>query len=181
MRKGGSNRWTDDETDRFFRFLGQYVAIFQWIEAQLDQIILLAHGHENWSNTHAKLANLRNAQKIADVKKVVTGLGPFERSKEHTDWCAHFANLIVRLRQEGRRRNDIVHSQYLFDFVEAGMPPLRSVRRKENGKVVFEQEFFDLKRMDIILEGLATLAFEVSQARIQLVHWYRPDGMQASS
>jgi hypothetical protein len=174
MKKDESEYWTDDLTEKLYRSIGQYVAIFQWIEGQLDQILLLAKGHENWSDAHANLVNIPNAKKIADVHKVVTGAGPFGQAKEHPDWCAQFAKLIGRLRREGQRRNRILHSQYLFEFVEAGLAPLRSDRRKDNGTVVFEREVFDRKRMDVILKELVTLAFEVSQVRVQLVHWRAP-------
>ena len=49
MNEIDAGRPVDQEADRLYSFVGQYVAIFQWMEAQLDQILLLAYGHENWN------------------------------------------------------------------------------------------------------------------------------------
>ena len=57
------------------------------------------------------------------------------------------------------------------------MPPLRSDRRKKDGVAEFDQEFLDSERTEAILEELAVLAFDLSQARIQLVHWHAPGTM----
>ena len=174
MNKVDADRRAHEEADRLYRFLGQYVAIFQWMEAQLDQILLLAYGYENWVSTQTKLAGMRNIDKINAVEAVVTAPSPFGRRPGRHKWAAGFATLIERLRQEGRRRNRIVHSQYLFEFVEAGLPPLRSDRRKKDSVAEFNQESLDSERIEVILKELTALAFDLSQVRIQLVHWYAP-------
>lgn len=172
MNEFDADRRADEEADRLYRFLGQYVVVFQWMEAQLDQILLLAYGHENWAETQTRLVGMRNAEKINAVKAVVMAPSPFGRRIGRPGWTESFDELLERLRQEGRRRNAIVHSQYLFEFVEAGMPPLRSDRRKKGGAAEFEQEDLDSERTEAILKELAMLAFDLSQARVQLVHWY---------
>lgn len=48
------NRWEDDpaaiaEAERFYSFVGQYVISFQWLEGQIDQMFLLARGHDEWN------------------------------------------------------------------------------------------------------------------------------------
>ena len=177
MNEIDAGRPVDQEADRLYSFVGQYVAIFQWMEAQLDQILLLAYGHGNWAKTQAELAGMRKVDKITAVEPVVMAPIPFGRRTGRPGWIEGFAALIERLRQEGRRRNSIVHSQYLFEFVEAGMPPLRSDRRKKDGVAEFDQEFLDSERTEAILEELAVLAFDLSQARIQLVHWHAPGTM----
>lgn len=170
-----ADRRTDQEADRLYRFLGQYIIIFQWIESQLDQILLLAHGHENWEKTQTMLASKRNVDKFHAVEAVVMMPRPFGRRAGRPGWTEAFTTLLERLRQEGRRRNGIVHSQYLFEFVEAGMPPLRSNRSKKDGATEFDREALDSARTEAILREIAMLAFEVSQARMQLVHWYAPN------
>lgn len=172
-----ADRRAEEEGDRLYLFLGRYIATFQWIEAQIDQILLLANGHENWERTQTELAGMRNVDKIDAVERVVMAPRPFSRKAGRPGWTKDFAALLERLREEGRRRNGIVHSHYLFEFVEAGMPPLRSYRRKKNGTVEFEREDLDLRRTEAIFKDLAVLAFDVSQARIQLVHWYAADRM----
>ena len=111
------------------------------------------------------------------VEEVVMAPTPFGRKNQRPGWTESFEALVQRLKKEGQRRNSIVHSQYLFEFVKAGMPPLRSDRRNRDGVAEFDQEDFDRERTDAILKELAMLAFDLSQARIQLVHWYAAETM----
>ena len=177
MDEDNADRRADEEVDRIYRFLGQYIAIFQWVEAQLDQILLLAYGHENWTETQRKLAGMRNVDRIDAVEAIVKAPSPFGRRLGRPEWIEDFSTLIMRLRQEGQRRNGIVHSQYLFEFVDAGMPPIRSHRRKKDGVAGFDQISLDSEWTEEVLQDLAILAFDMSQARIQLVHWYAPEAM----
>lgn len=172
MNEQGVNSRADEEADRLYRFLGKYIVTFQWLEAQLDQILLLANGHENWGRAQIRLAGMRNIDKISAVEKVVMAPRPFGRRAERPGWTEGFEALLERLRHEGRRRNGIVHSQYLFEFVEAGLPVLRSDRRRKDGVAEFEREDLDSEQISAIFNELAMLAIDLSQARLQLVHWY---------
>jgi hypothetical protein len=55
--------WARD-TDPLFTFLGLYLSIFQWIEGELDLIILFAAGFENWEDTQGRLARMDNNAKV---------------------------------------------------------------------------------------------------------------------
>ena len=64
-----TSRWEDNpaaiaEAERFYSFVGQYVISFQWLEGQIDQMFLLARGHDEWNETHHWLAGLRNVDKV---------------------------------------------------------------------------------------------------------------------
>ncbi len=170
-----SQRWTEADTERFYSFLGRYIAVFSWIESKFDQIILLGFDHENWTSTQLKLADMGYSKKIDECQTMVLAPHPFGKAKPNIEWIANFENIIDRSRKEGRRRNSIVHSHYLLDFVEAGMAPLKVDRRKKAGDVHFENEDFDHSLMDKIGSELAQLALDVNFVHVQLIHWYEPE------
>jgi hypothetical protein len=63
--------WTEADTDALFTTLGKYWIIFQWTEGQLDQILQLGWGHENWDASHEKLVDMKNYAKIEAVSEMV--------------------------------------------------------------------------------------------------------------
>ena len=164
----------DATTDEFYLFLGVYVAVFQWMEGQLDQILLLGGGTEKalWQATQARLAGMKNHDTIEAVRSIVRDDGPYAKSKDSPEWRAEFEKLLARLRGERKRRNEILHSEYLFETVEAGLPPMRSYRARENGAAVFKGEDLGPERTKAILSELAILSWDLGQARMQLLMWY---------
>jgi len=179
VTEAGASRaaWTDADTEALFAALGRYVIVFQWIEGVLDQILLLAWGHENWGSSQAKLAKMKNKQKVDAVKKVVLKSSDFARVHTRPEWCAHFVSVIERLHAERMLRNAIMHSQYLFQLADAGLSaPLSSNRRMLEGlegKAVFDQQELTKERQTEILRDVAQLAIEVNFLHVQLVHDYR--------
>lgn len=165
--------WTDADTDALFATIGRYVILFQWIEGVLDQILLLAWGHENWTQSQARLAKMRNFDKTAAVRDVVFNSPDFARVHARPEWCSEFDALIQRLNDERGRRNGLVHSQYLFEFVEIGGPPMRSDRKRAEGETVFVREDLTKDAQEALLKNLAQLAMDVGFAHVQLVHDYK--------
>jgi hypothetical protein len=74
-----------------------------------------------------------------------------------------------------------VHSQYLFEFADAGLAPLRSHREKVNGSSTFDQQPFTKAAQEKLLRDLATLATDVNFTYIQLIHDYKAFTSSASS
>lgn len=78
------NRWADDpdalaEAELFYSFVGKYVISFQWLEGQIDQMFLLARGHDAWHETHRWLAGMRNTDKVTAFRELVLADEPFAR------------------------------------------------------------------------------------------------------
>lgn len=163
--------WSDADTENLFTFIGRYVVYFELVEAKLDEIILFVNGHKNWASTQAKLAKMTNDMKIKRVNSAV--VESFERLHVEANWLEHFRQLIDRLGAERRRRNAIVHSQYLFEFIEAGMPPVRSHRKSQAGKGQFDQEQFSFERSNEVLREIAGIYLDLSQVHLQIVHSHR--------
>jgi hypothetical protein len=156
-----------------YTFLGLYLAGFQAIEGKLDQIILLAEGHDQWAATQARLATMKNAEKISEVEAAVHRGDRFAAARDNEQWLKLFDEVVTRLTAERQRRNSTMHSQYLLEGVEDGLAALRSRRRRENGEVRFDGEALTRDRMDAILSEVAQLLWDVGQAHIQLIHWVR--------
>jgi hypothetical protein len=167
--------WTDADTEALFATIGRYVVIFQWAEAKLDQILLLGWGQEAWTSGQAKLAGMTNFEKVKATEELVLNSPDFAKIRtHHPEWCTEFESLIKRLHIERARRNSLVHSQYLFEFVDSGLgAPLRSNRRKQDGKSTFDQEHLTKAAQEKLLSDLGQLAMDVNFAYVQLIHAYQ--------
>lgn len=165
--------WTDADTEAMFATIGRYVIFFQWVEGKLDQILLLGWGHENWTASQDKLAKMSNFEKVSSVREIVLNSPDFSRVHTRPEWCANFEFLIQRLNDERTRRNSLVHSQYLFEFVEIGLAPLKSHRQKVGGKATFDQQHLSKPAQEKLLDDLIRLAMDVNFAHVQLIHDYK--------
>jgi len=164
----GENTTTSDvEAEMFYRFVGQYVILFQWLEGQLDQTILLARGPENWANTQQRLTGLRNIDKINMFSGLVKADDHFG-TVTIDSWYEHFDHLIAGLHAERKRRNDILHSQFIFDFLAIGHSPIRSNRRRHGNDVNFTRESLSRERCDDIIIEIGELAADLNLICSQL-------------
>lgn len=92
------------DSDPLFTFLGLNLSTFQWIEGELDLIILYAAGFENWGDTQDRLARMDNNAKVkaAAVAAIDTGAFPLVGSIE--GWEARVESVTAQLHEERRRR-----------------------------------------------------------------------------
>lgn len=170
MTKEDGSRWTDDDTNALFATLGRYWIFFQWIEGQLDQILQLGWGFDNWQETHGKLSRMNNEGKIKAVSKMILTSPDFARVHTRPEWIAHFKAFIDALHDERKRRNKIIHSQFIFDWADRGLgPPLMSNRSKHDDRG-FEQQFLTREFQRTLLAELGKLVLEVSRIRTQIIH-----------
>lgn len=167
-----AHKWTDADTDAMFSFIGKYLIVFQSIEAQIDKLLLLAWGSDNWTSSQAKLARMSNEQKIDRLKSIVLTTSDFARVHTRPDWVSHFKSTIAALHAERRRRNTLIHSQILFDFVDREIgPPLLSSRTKSED--LFEQVWLTKDFQDKMLIGVAKLSYDMNFVYVQLLHDFK--------
>jgi hypothetical protein len=161
------------ETERLFQFIGAYIVVFQDIEAKLDQIIQLAIGLERWHVSHGVIAHLSNSQKIDLVHSIVHASAIASGNTFERDWISSFDEIIYRLKGEAARHNKIVHSLYIFDFMEVGGPPLRSKSKRKRGKgeINLDQEWVDAAYISQATSEVFELSFDFGMALTQLRHW----------
>ncbi|UPJ59481.1 hypothetical protein [Bradyrhizobium sp. 192] len=88
------------------------------------------------------------------------------------EWVTSFDEVMQRLRAEVTRRNKIVHSLYIFDFMKIGYPPLRSKRTRKKTGASFDQEHVDAAYISKATSDVAILSFDAGMALVQLRHWY---------
>ncbi len=158
----------DQHLDNLYNFIGQYVLAFQYIEGELDKILLLVIGHDRWHVGQCIIAKLSNRDKIDAVLSIVSSS---EIALKNGEWIKKFETLISRVKKEGERRNKILHSQYIYDLFEASAPPLRSKLKTTKKGIAFDREYLDSSTTDVILKEIFDLAVEMSLAHVQLVHW----------
>lgn len=164
------------EIERLFHFIGAYVVVFQDVESKLDQIIQLAIGLDRRHVSHGIIALLSNSQKIDLVQSMVHSSEIADGSPYQEMWVTSFDEVMQRLRAEATRRNKIVHSLYIFDFMKIGHPPLRSKRTRKKGETSFDQEHVDAAYISKAASDVAALSFDVGMILVQLRHWYEKLG-----
>ena len=158
--------------EAFYGFVGFFVSTFQMIEAKFDEIILICVGAEKWHIGQSVVSVLSNREKIEFVHSMVMSSAISDGTTRQREWLVAFEKIIQRVKELGDRRNKIVHSTYLFDFMKIGHPPLRSKRRKRRGKIEFDREHFDLVSMNKMADELLELAFDVGLMKTQLMNWF---------
>jgi hypothetical protein len=160
--------WARD-ADPLFTFLGFYLGTFQSIEGRLDQIILLGAGFENWEATQDRLARMDNRSKVEAAALAALDTNVFPLVAGIADWTSRVEDLVKRLHEERRRRNGIMHSQYLMEGLEHGLAAIRSSRTRGAAEASFDQEELSRPRMNEILQEIATLACSASLTHAQLI------------
>lgn len=164
--------WTEEDTEAMFAALGRYVFIFQYIEAKLDQILLLARGHENWPKTQQQLAKMTFDDRVKEITKIVLTSPDFARVHARPGWLHSFQKLMDDVDRERNRRNELLHSQYIMEFTEAGLPPVRSSLRKRDVQPV-QLEDFTAEVQRKLLEEIVALSVRVNFLSVQLIHDYQ--------
>lgn len=159
------------EVAQLFQFIGAYIVVFQDIESKLDQIIQLAIGLERWHVSHGVVALLSNSQKIDLAQSIVQSSAIASGATFQKEWVKSFDEVIQRLKAEGTRRNKIVHSLYIFDFMQAGGPALRSKRKRARGEIELDQEWVDAAYISRATGEIHELSFDLGMALTQLRHW----------
>jgi hypothetical protein len=167
--------WTEADAEELFTTLGRYWIIFQWIEARLDQILLLGRGQQNWKRTQKKLAGMTNSDKIEAVEALVLRASDFARVHTRPTWVEQFKSVIQALHEERNHRNSLIHSQILFEFADMGLEaPLLSTRKKNGNETeMFERQWLSKEFQHQLLMRLSKLAWDVNHMHIQLIHDYR--------
>lgn len=159
--------WARD-SNPLFTFLGLYLSTFQWIEGELDLIILYAARFENWGDTQDRLARMDNNAKVKAAAMAAIDTGAFPLVGSIEGWEARVESVTAQLHEERRRRNRIMHSQFLMEGLEHGLPAIRSVRTRGEPDRPFDQEELSRPRMDAILREVAELAFATGIIMVQL-------------
>ena len=177
MTKG---RWEEDpaaiaEAERIYRFVGEYVVSIQWFEAKMEEMILLARGKEAWDEIWAWLAKATFSDKIDAFHELADDRSLFDTG-DIKGWSERLRLAVESIHGERKRRNGLLHSKFLFDFLAIGYPVMRTNVRRRDGGLSFEREDLSSERRDEIMHEMAALAMELNMLCVQLLHVRRgPD------
>lgn len=167
-----------DAYEKLSLFIGRYILTFQYVESKIDQMLLLATDLNRWHVGQTLLARMGYRQKV-DALSAIVHSSKIARGTEHQRaWTESFDRLVKRLQDEGTRRNDIVHSLHMFEFVKIGAPVLRSRRSSNSKGFTVRNVEVDETEFDKIMAQIAMLFIDANFAHVQLVHWYDDLGHQ---
>ena len=120
----------EEETwEKVALFIGRYLLIFQYIEDKIDQMLLLGADLNRRHVGNSFLAAMSYRQKVEALSGIVHTSKIAQGNETQAKWVKSFGRLVKRWQDEGTRRNGIVHSLHLFDFVRIGAPVLRNSMR----------------------------------------------------
>ncbi len=173
---GVRHEWEEEEYEKLFASIGKYIVFFQSIEAKVDQLLLLAWGHENWQASQRRLAGMSNDDKIQTLVSEVLVSVDFKRVHSRPDWVSHFKAVVERLNSERKFRNSLVHSQILFEFAEKSLgPPLLSYRGKDGQNAKFHQNWLTTEFQKEMVGRVAILSFDINFVYVQLLHDFQAE------
>jgi hypothetical protein len=128
-------------------------------------------GLDRWHVGTKVVARLSVSDKIDLLSSILFSSRLASGSDMQQKWLASFQEIVAELKSENARRNKLVHSLYLFDFIEIGHPVMRSKRTRRSGSKELDQEYIDENYAAEAAEKVAELCFDVGMVRRQLIAW----------
>jgi hypothetical protein len=156
-----------DEAEKVYAFVGIYVISFQWFEDTMDQTFILGRGVKNAKTTRDWLVKRTFSDKMKAFHKFAMDEEFFLRAPQK-DWYDEFDIIMKKLDAERSRRNGLLHSNFIFDFLAIGQPVISNEIRKENGVAKIHNNELSIEVRDGVLKELADLSFRFSMACSQL-------------
>lgn len=166
------DRWIDDpkaleEAEKVYAFIGMYVICFQWFEDKFDEIFTLGKGIKNSKETQSWLVKKTFSDKLKTFRKFARDESIFHPSPQK-GWYENFDLIMDEIDAERERRNSLVHSSFLFDFLAIDQPVISTEKKKVNGEAQFVQNELSSENRDRVLKEIADLSFRFSMACVQL-------------
>ncbi|TNE61868.1 MAG: hypothetical protein EP335_14365 [Alphaproteobacteria bacterium] len=158
-------------SDEVSRFLGNYITSFQFIESQLNQILQLALGFQNWRYSRIVFAELSNRSKISCVRSIINDALADTKDKFRLEWLVSFNNVMRRTADEAATRNQLVHGIYDYTIAKHGGPVLLFYNRVAKQGLSDKSIPLSSTEQLSILSTVAELARDISLVRLQIVSW----------
>ena len=159
--------------ERMYCDIGRVVVLFQVLENQVWQLGVTALGLDDFDRSRRRLTGLP-FKELCDR----TGTAVLERldalERPAKDYRRRVQAALDRCDALRILRNQTVHSAYVF--LESG-GELRGVLRSDSTKgpapdgLEFDQELLTDATFTDMTTELASVAFELSLCRVQLIHW----------
>src|SRR5687767_4280488 len=102
---------TEDEerraADELFATIGRYVFIFQWIESQIEQCLMM-WWDQDMAASRTRLAPMTFKKKVDALLKAFNECPANARGRSREGATASFKHLVAQLHLERRRRNSLL-------------------------------------------------------------------------
>ena len=155
--------------------LGKFIVTFQNLEDEVnDLLVLMADTDECVIRIIAN--DLEYAKRI-NTADVLFARFVDLRNNTRTESKAEFHNLMVELHKLGERRNELVHSSYIFWLNFQGNEGLLRTNSRlcgKNGKRKQIEEELQPDAFDLDLQRLSVAVSELHKFRLQIIDWLYP-------
>lgn len=162
--------WKDEQHNALVKAIGKYIILFQQLEAKIDTIFLL-FSRDSFSFGQIIRSQLSNREKIEAISTYVNENISSHKDEFSIDWLKGFNDLIGRIKSISERRNKIVHSTYLYDFLNIGHPIMISNKKLKRSELKFDNEDFNPKDFDEYIYSISSAYYEMNFIHVQLIHW----------
>lgn len=162
--------------DELYAELGRFVVVFQWLDSQLAEILARCIAGNEWFRSLEVFAEMNFKDKVRHARAMFAAFLK-KRADSQIDepygdrWDVRFPELMRKCESLGTKRNKLIHSFY--DHIEYGEEVVAIVRTKfKTGQAERTLDQGDPAReIDAALKDIAAIAFDIMQARMQLLHW----------
>jgi hypothetical protein len=162
--------WKDEQHNALAKAVGEYVILFQQLEAKIDTIFLL-FTRDCFKFGQIVLSRLSNREKLEAISVYVNeNVSPHE-DEFSVSWLKSFNALVGEIKSISERRNRIVHSSYLYDFLKIGHPIMISNRKLKRSELKFENEDFNTDDFNEYIYSVSSAYYELNFVHVQLIHW----------
>ena len=161
---------SDEEMDRIYKFIGNYIVLFQIIESYLDECI--RYLSETDFHIHQSIVSkLNNRDKIELIRTMISSK-QLRNSDQYFDDISLKKHLktLKECSEEAACRNRIVHSFYLFEPLEFGEPAIRTKIKFQKHKLVGDNETLDDQAMAEHLSRIAKLSLKAHLLKMRCFH-----------
>lgn len=174
------------QTDKIYQRIGEFVVCFQWLENRFREVgwLILDPYRREWPPT--TLRDLENKDLLNKVAKLHADLldGLDVPNREETK--KNFRSVVSACHKIRQYRNRLLHSA--FNELKAGGEVMGIVRSnprpkldKHSGDLLFDEEVLSEKAIASQLRHLGKIALSLNYHYIQLIHWSPFDRLRKKS
>jgi hypothetical protein len=160
----------DQKEIDLYLFIGKYVVGFQSIEDHIEKILYLARGWDNWNETGDQLDRMNFFQKADLVHKTIKKHPTFIRGNEIDGWFDRVDDCFLKIDNERKRRNSILHAQYIFEPIAIDGYVIQNVGVKDGDVWQTQNLEFTPVYMKATLIELSNIAMNIAFVHKQCIH-----------
>lgn len=161
--------------------LGKFIAYFQMAEREINGIVQLLCKGTDEEMVRILINDLEYSRRLDTADVLFSRYVDTQQDKDSVV-KKEFHKLIVKLKKNGQRRNDLVHSNYIPWYDMDGFKGLI----RENSKLRGSKGFLETIEEELLPEALNTdleqieaILNELNEFRLQIINWLYPEESDA--